>query len=70
MSFPVAFARVKEDFITDRSSYEFLDSMGIGWPICKMQESFCDVSGECSISYNSYLQSFIILYSQILQGRL
>ncbi|HPP96389.1 MAG TPA: DUF4185 domain-containing protein [Spirochaetota bacterium] len=71
ISFPAAFARVKEDLITDRSSYEFLDSNG-NW-VANLQDAgefFGDVSGECSISYNSYLQSFIILYSQIFTGQI
>jgi len=71
MSFPVAFARVKEDLITDRSSYEFLDSNG-NW-VANLQDAgefFGDVSGECSISYNSCLEKFIVVYSKIFTGEL
>lgn len=69
--FPLSFARVQEEMIEDSGAYEFLSSAG-KWEkeIQNAGEFLGDVSGECSISYNSTLNKYIIIYSRIFSGEI
>lgn len=69
--FPLSFARVEEERIEDPGAYEFLSQEGI-WQkdINKGGEFFGDVSGECSLSYNSALQKFVVIYTKIFTGEI
>jgi len=67
--FPLSFARVRENMVENTGEYEFLSRNG-KWEkeIGKAGEFFGDVSGECSISYNSFLGKYLIVYSRVFTG--
>jgi len=69
--FPLSFARVREDKIEDTGFYEFITENG-KWvnDINSAGEFFGDVSGECSISYNSSLKKYVLIYSKIFTGEI
>jgi len=69
--FPLSFARVIKESIEDRNSYEFLSGDG-KWveDINSAGEFFGDISGECSISYNSSLKKYFIIYSRVFSGEI
>ncbi len=69
--FPLSFARVHESMIEEPGAYEFLTRDG-KWQknITEAGEFFNDVSGECSISYNSSLNKYIVIYSRIFTGEI
>lgn len=69
--FPLSFARVQDYKIEDITAYEFLTAGGV-WvkDIDAAGEFFGDVSGECSISYNSRLNKYILIYSKIFTGEI
>lgn len=69
LQFPLSFARVKAGDAENRKAYSFLSQDG-GWvsDIKNAGAFLGDVSGECSLSYNDYLEEFIIIYSQIFTG--
>lgn len=69
--FPLSFARVREEMVEDAGAYEFLSGEGT-WQkeIKKAGEFFGDVSGECSISYNSGLKKYLVIYSRIFSGEI
>jgi len=67
---PVKIARVPVERIEDSGSYEFLTANGTWTRILAKGDSFLnDVAGECSLSYNEYLRSYIIVYCQVFSGK-
>jgi len=70
-SFPLSFARVAERDIENSDRYEFLSREG-RWVkgYGNSGDFFGDVSGECSLSYNNKLKSYIVIYSKIFTGEI
>ena len=69
--FPLSFARVQAEKIEDVSEYEFLTEHGNwGKDINAAGEFFGDISGECSVSYNSSLKKYVLIYSRIFTGEI
>ncbi len=68
---PIKIARVKKIEIENGSSYEFLTGDG-SWvrDINKADAFLGDVMGECSLSYNEYIDEFVIIYCQSWTGRI
>lgn len=69
--FPLSFARVPESMVEEPGAYEFLSRDG-RWrkELAETGEFFGDVSGECSISYNSSLKKYVVIYSRIFTGEI
>ena len=69
--FPVSIARANINDVENRNSYSFLSSVGEWVADIKEAGDFVgDVSGECSLSYNDYLEEYIIIYSKAFTGDL
>lgn len=70
-SSPVKIARVKSADIERSVCYEFLSRDG-GWvkDIARAQAFLGDVMGECSLSYNEFLQSYVMVYCQVRTGNI
>ncbi len=71
MASPIKVARVKVDAIEDSGAYEFLAKDGKWVRSIDRAEPFLgDVMGECSLSYNSYLKRYVIVYCQLWSGKI
>jgi len=59
-------ARVKTGMIEKRAEYQFLDTKGF-WTSDLKQRAFFfgDVAGELSISFNSYLNKYVVVYCSL-----
>lgn len=70
-SSPVKIARVRRTEIENGASYEFLAGDG-GWvkDVSRAQAYLNDVMGECSLSYNEHLKSYVIVYCQVRTGNI
>ncbi|HON77847.1 MAG TPA: DUF4185 domain-containing protein [Spirochaetota bacterium] len=70
-SSPVKIARVRCEYIEDGNAYEFLRSNGTWVRDISAADSFLgDVQGECSLSYNNWLNKYVILYCQTWKNRM
>ncbi len=68
---PIKIARVREDKIEAGNLYEFLAEDGRWISDIDRAGSFLgDVMGECSLSYNEYLNKFMIIYCQSWTGKI
>lgn len=68
---PIKIARVKISRIEDGNSYEFLRSNGTWVKDISAADPFLgDVQGECSLSFNKYLNKYVILYCQLWKNRI
>jgi len=67
--FPLSIARVKAEDIENSKKYTFLSSIG-EWinDVSSAGDFIGDVSGECSLSYNDYLEEYVIVYSKNFTG--
>jgi len=67
--FPLSFARVKTCDIENPGSYEYLDGQG-RWTgdFRECAYFFNDVSGECSLSYNSCDRVYDVFYARVFTG--
>ncbi len=69
MEFPLSIARVKIENIENVRAYSFLSDNGEWVNEIKSAGAFIgDVSGECSLSYNDYLEEYVIIYSKVFTG--
>jgi len=68
-SSPVKFAKVEEGRINDPGAYVFLDLQG-RWvrDIDSAHPFLGDIMGECSLSYNESLKSYLLVYCQQWTG--
>ncbi len=68
---PIKIARTKITEIESGKSYSFL-TQGGGWvkDIEKAGYFLGDVMGECSLSYNEYLNKYVIIYCQLWTGKI
>jgi hypothetical protein len=71
MASPIKVARVKVDTIEDSDAYEFLAKEG-RWvrDIDRAEPFLGDVMGECSLSYNSFLKRYVVVYCQLWTGKI
>jgi len=69
LEFPLSIARVKIEDVENIKAYKFLSQSGEWVDDLKRAGAFIgDVSGECSLSYNDYLDEYIIIYSKNFTG--
>lgn len=63
---PIRIARVRPELIEDRAAYEFLRTDGSWSREFEAAGDFLDdVLGECSLSYNAALGSYVIIYCRL-----
>lgn len=68
---PIKIARVRAGEIENRKAYRFLQKDG-NW-IDKIEDAqpfLNDVMGECSLSYNRFLKKYVIIYCQLMTGKI
>ncbi len=71
LEFPLSIARARAGDVENSRAYSFLSRSGEWTGDIRDAGPFLgDVSGECSLSYNDYLNEYIIIYSEIFTGNI